>query len=328
VALTASAPAIGSTFGRALARALAVLGVVLIAMAWPGLNLADTHAYWAVPLGNLYGAGQAGGADAYLYAPPFEQVLAPLKALPWPVFAGLWLLVMALCLVGLVGPWAVLVAFIPPVLIELQAGNIHTLLALAIALGLRRPATWSFVLLTKPTLGVGLLWFVVRREWRPLGLALLATAAISAVSFMLAPGAWIDWLAVLAANAGTGISPDYSGVIHVPLLVRLPLAAAIVIWGAWRDRPWTVAVATSLALPILWVNGLTVLLAIPLLEGWRPPQDAVARIRASLRGGGNPGSGGDRHELPVREEPDTSSQDEGRRIQHGDHQQEGLEAGE
>lgn len=305
-----------------------MIGVVLIAMAWPGLNLADTHAYWAVPLGDLYGASQAGGADAYLYAPPFAQVLAPLKALPWPVFAGFWLLLMALCLVGLVGPWALLVVFIPPVLIELQAGNIHLLLALAIGLGLRRPATWAFVLLTKPSLGIGLLWFVVRREWRQLSLALLATGAIAAVSFVLAPDAWRDWIAVLADNAGAGISPDYAGVIHVPLLVRLPLAAAIVIFGAWTDRPWTVAVATTLALPILWVNGLTILLAIPLLERWRSPRDAVARLRRSLGGRGDPGPGHDADELPVREEPDASGQQEGRRVQHGDHQQQGLEAGD
>ena len=85
------------------------------------------------------------------------------------MFAGLWLLFMALCLVAIAGVWAILVAFIPPVLIELQAGNIHLPLALAIGLGLRYPATWVFVLLTKPTLGIGLLWFAVRREMAPPG---------------------------------------------------------------------------------------------------------------------------------------------------------------
>ena len=329
MASTASGPKPGRSLVRALALALAVVGVVVIAMAWPGLNLADAHAYWAVPLGDLYGAAQAGGADAYLYAPPFAQALAPLKAVPWPVFAGVWLLLMALCLVRMVGPWALLVAFIPPVLIELQAGNIHLLLALAVGLGLRNQATWAFVLLTKPTLGVGLLWFVVRREWRHLGVALLATAVISVVSFVLAPDGWRDWIGVLAANAGTGISPNYSGVIHVPLLVRLPLAAVVVVWGAWTDRPWTIAVATTLALPILWINGLTVLLAIPLLERWRSPQDAVAGMRRSLRGRGDPGRGRlHDDELTVREEPDASRQQEGRRVEPGHDQQQGLEATE
>ena len=267
-----------------MARAAAVIGVVAIAMLWPGLNLADTHAYWAVPLNDLYGAARAGGADAYLYAPAFAQALAPFKALPWPVFAGLWLLLMALCLVAIAGVWAILVTFIPPVLIELQAGNIHLPLALAIGLGLRYPATWAFVLLTKPTLGIGLLWFVVRREWRHLGIALGSTAAVAAVSFVIAPSAWPAWIEALAANAGHPISPHYSGVIHIPLLIRLPVAALTVIWGARTDRPWTIAVATTLALPILWINGLAVLLAAPMLMHWRDPRATIARVLASGRG--------------------------------------------
>jgi hypothetical protein len=268
---------------RAMARAAAVIGVVAIAMLWPGLNLADAHAYWAAPLNDGYGAARAGGADAYLYAPAFAQVLAPFKAMPWPVFAGLWLLFMAVCLVAIVGTWAVLVAFIPPVLIELQAGNIHLPLALAIGLGLRYPATWAFVLLTKPTLGIGLLWFVVRREWRQLAIALGSTAVVAAASFVLAPAAWGEWIQALIANAGHPISPDYSGVIHIPLLIRLPIAAVTVIWGARTDRPWTIAVATTLALPILWINGLAVLLALPLLMRWDDPRRALASILASGR---------------------------------------------
>ena len=69
-----------------------------------------------------------------------------------------------------------------PVSQEILIGNIHLLLAAAIVLGFRWPGTWAFVLLTKVTPGVGLLWFAVRREWRSLGIALGATAAIVAVS--------------------------------------------------------------------------------------------------------------------------------------------------
>lgn len=270
---------------RAAARAGAAIGVVAIAMIWPGLNLADAHAYWAAPLNDLYGSARAGGADAYLYAPAFAQALAPLKALAWPVFAGVWLLLLAVCLVAIVGVWALLVVFIPPVLIELHAGNIHLPLALAIGLGLRYPSSWAFVLLTKPTLGIGLLWFVVRREWRQLAIALGTTLAVVAVSYVIAPAAWGEWVNALIANAGRPISPDYSGVIHVPLLLRLPAAAAIVIWGAWTDRPWTVGVAATLALPILWVNGLAVLLAVPLLMRWRDPRPTITRLLASGRRG-------------------------------------------
>jgi hypothetical protein len=278
-------PAMQDTSLRAATRAGAVFAVLALAMLWPGLNLADTHAYWAAPLDDLYGSARAGGADAYLYAPAFAQALTPLKALPWPAFAGLWLLLLAVCLVAIGGPWAILIALIPPVLIELQAGNIHLLLALAIGLGLRYPSSWAFVLLTKPTLGIGLLWFLVRREWRHLAIALGSTVVVGAISFVIAPAAWTAWVEALIANAGQPISPDYSGVIHIPLLVRLPIAALAVVWGARTDRPWTIAVAATLALPILWVNGLAVLLAVPLLMRWRDPRPTITRLLASGRRG-------------------------------------------
>jgi hypothetical protein len=262
---------------RAAARAASVIGIVALAMVWPGLNLADAHAYWAVPLDDLYGSARAGGADAYLYAPAFAQMLAPLKAMSWPAFAGIWLVLLALCLVLIARLAAMITALIPPVLIELQAGNIHLPLALAVGLGLRFPSMWAFVLLTKPTLGVGLLWFVVRREWRHLAVALGTTATVAAISFVIAPAAWTEWIAALVANAGHPISPDYSGVIHIPLVVRLPVAAAIVVWGARMDRPVAVAVAATLALPILWVNGLAVLLAAAL------PVDPAAMRATAMR---------------------------------------------
>jgi hypothetical protein len=314
VAPLASTPSPRRAVTRAAARAIAVIGVIAIAMAWPGLNLADTHSYWAPPLDNLYGVTQVGGADFYPYSPVLAQITEPIRQMPWPVFAGFWLLVMAVCLVALVGPWALLVAFIPPVLIELQAGNIHLPLALAIGLGLRYPATWAYVLVSKPTLGIGLLWFVVRREWRQLGVALFATAVVTLISAILLPQAWADWIGVLISNAGVGVAPDYPGVIHIPLLVRLPLAAAIVIWGARTNRPWALGVAAPLSLPVLWINGLALMLSIPLLEGWRSPRDALARIRQSLRRRGDPRPGRDGDELAVGEEAHAPSQQEGRRV--------------
>jgi hypothetical protein len=300
-------PPMHSTSLRAITRAGAVFAVVALAMLWPGLNLADTHAYWAAPLDDLYGSARAGGADAYLYAPPFAQALAPFKALPWAVFAGLWLLLLAVCLVAIGGPWAIFIALVPPVLIELQAGNIHLLLALGVGLGLRYPSSWAFVLLTKPTLGVGLLWFLARREWRNLAIALGSTAAVALISFALAPTAWSAWLDTLIVNAGRPISPDYSGVIHIPLLVRLPIAALVVLWGARTDRPWVLGVAATLALPILWINGLATLLAIPLLMRW-DARAATAHIGELGRRGWNAWPAWQRDKLAVGKEADAPSE--------------------
>jgi hypothetical protein len=157
---------------------------------------------------------------------------------------------------------------------EIAGGNISLLLAVAIVIGFRWPATWALVLLTKITPGIGLLWFVVRGEWRAFGIALGATAAIAAASYLVLPDAWPRWLEVVVANAGKG---GTWASVPIPLWMRLPAAVALVVWGARTDRRWTVPVASMLALPALWYGGISMLLAvIPLLEGRRERKPAAA----------------------------------------------------
>jgi hypothetical protein len=156
---------------------------------------------------------------------------------------------------------------------EVAGGNVSLLLAVAIVVGFRWPAAWSVVLLTKITPGVGLLWFAVRREWRSLFIAFAATAAIGAVSAIVMPPAWRQWLDVIVANAGRG---GTWASVPVPLLIRLPLAVALVIWGARTDRRWTVPVASMLALPALWYGGVSMLLAVIPLQ----PRTTVGKTRA------------------------------------------------
>ena len=80
---------------------------------------------------------------------------------------------------------------LPPVAFELYHGNVHLWIASAIVLGFRYPWTWAFVLLTKVTPGLGLVWFAARREWRSLAIALGVTAAIVAVSLVARPPALV-----------------------------------------------------------------------------------------------------------------------------------------
>ena len=82
-------------------------------------------------------------------------------------------------LVYLAGPFTIFVLFTVPVASEINAGNIQLMLALAIVLGFRWPATWAFVVLTKLTPGIGALWFALRRQWRSFGIAVGATLAIA-----------------------------------------------------------------------------------------------------------------------------------------------------
>jgi len=226
-------------------------------------NGGDSWAYWAAPYSDPYGWARPYVLLPYLYSPAFLQAIAPLKLLPWDVFRGVWVAILIASVFLMTPRAAVVVLLLPPVIFELEVGNIHLLLALACVVGLRHPAAWAFVLLTKVSPGVGLLWFAVRREWRSLAVALGATMAVAAASFVLAPSAWLGWLGVFDHPS------DGAGTIPVPLVVRLPLAAVLVAWGARSDRRWTVPVAATLALPLLWVNGLAMLVAvIPLIE-WR-----------------------------------------------------------
>jgi hypothetical protein len=146
-------------------------------------------------------------------------------------------------------------------------GNIHLLLAVAIVVGFRHPGSWAAVLLTKFTSGVGLAWFAARREWRRLGWALGITALVTVVSFVLAPGLWFEWFRVLATN--TAEPPRLFG---LTLLVRLPIALLVAVVGGLAGWRWTVPVAATIGLPVLWENSITLLLAaVPLLD-WSPVQ--------------------------------------------------------
>jgi hypothetical protein len=198
------------------------------------------------------------GIDLYRYSPAFVPLMTLFTVLPWSVFVAAWIGFLFLVYLWLVGPWWLPLFAFAPFLIELRMANVHLLLAAAIVLGFRWPAAWSFVLLTKVTPGIGLLWFAVRREWRSLAIALGATAAVTGVSFLLAPADWMAWFVSLASTAQD--DPPFS--IHLPLPARLLAAAALVVWGARTDRRWTVVVAATISLPTLWVHGFAMLAGV------------------------------------------------------------------
>ena len=118
-----------------------------------------------------------GEFSTYLYSPAFAQFLSPLYVLPFEAFFVLWTAASVAVLYWLVRPWPwALLILLLPWTYELFVGQVHLFIAAAIVLGFRWPALWAFNILTKVTPGVGLLWFLVRREWRPLAIALGTTA--------------------------------------------------------------------------------------------------------------------------------------------------------
>ena len=253
------AGAVVRRFRRPIRDGLVVVGVVRAAYyfvvqgiyPWTFIGV-DARAYWGVDLAHPYVGSGVGDLSTYLYSPAFAQLLAPLSNLPFPVFDALWTVLLLVTLVWLVRPYPIAaVMLVLPVTYELFVGNVHFLIAAAIVLAFRAPGAWVFPILTKITPGIGLGWFVIRREWRALAVALGVTAVVAAVSLVLTPSAWWDWVAFLAASPGRSQL----------LLPRVIFAGLLVVLGALTGRRWLIPVAVWVSLPIVWVNSWVILLA-------------------------------------------------------------------
>jgi hypothetical protein len=254
-----------------------VVWVVIVVFSSPWGRLwgtgQDAYCYWFPTLADPYARSDWTDPIAYVYSPAFLQLLQPIRILPWQAYMAVWTAILLGAAYVLTGPRWYPVGIVLA-LMEVAGGNIHLVLAAAIVLGFRWPWTWSIVLLTKITPGIGLLWFVVRREWRNLAIALGSTAAIVVVSYLVWPSAWAAWGEVLTRVAGRD---GTWAAVPIPFVVRLPFAVAIVVWGAWTGRRWTVPVAGMLALPALWYGGLSMLLAVIALR------ENVAPVRPADR---------------------------------------------
>jgi hypothetical protein len=247
---------------------LAFVVVLVVFTIFRPTTAGDAHAYWAVNLADPYTRPIA-TPDAFTYPPPAAVFFAILGRIPFEVFQAMWTLLIGFALLWLTGPWALLFMVIPVVASDLYLGNIHVLLGAAVVLSLRWPAAWAIPLLTKPTCGVGLLWFVARGEWRRLATAFAVTVLVAALTAIIAPDLWPKWVAYVL---DTGVSPNVGTAywVPLPLLVRLPAAALLVVWGARTDRRWTLPTAAMLALPVLWLVGLAMLTAAFALSPWGP----------------------------------------------------------
>ncbi len=264
--------------GILIASAVFVAAMALFAARGDPLIGYDAHAYYqAAALDDPYRATINGGFDAtgglyeFKYPPPLAQLLAPVRMLgiPWPVFLGAWTALLLASLMWMGRRWTLLLFLFPPVLGELWLGNLNILLGLAVVVGMRWPAAWAFILLTKITPGVGLLWFAVRREWRELALALGVTAGIALVSFILVPSLWWDFIDASRTQLLATVDVPRQAA-PVPLPLRLVVAAVIVVWGARTDRAWVLPMAVALSVPFLWWNVLAAMVGSVPLAGWRP----------------------------------------------------------
>src|SRR6476659_4422065 len=236
----------------------------------------DALSYYLYSIDNPYWLAH-GTMGSFVYSPIAARLFQLDSLLPFWQFLWLWMALLVGTVLWLGGRrrWLWLLAF-PPVALELYHGNVHLLIAAAIALGFRYPAAWAFVLVSKVTPGVGLLWFAVRREWRNLAIALGVTGVLVAVSLVADFKLWQEWIQrdLLVSFATPPSQPQ----LAIPLLLRLPAAAVLVTWGALTDRKWTVPMAAAFAMPVLWISAFAVLAAVPALNR---PELAERRRSAS-----------------------------------------------
>lgn len=266
------------SWGGPIAVGYTVFSIILVTATLSGLTATgpfaglvgyDASAYYAADPTHPYIAQEYGEPGGFYYAPAFAHAIAPLTELPWPVFLSALTAANLAALWYLLGSWAILALVWPLVWAEFLGGNIDLLIAAAMAAGFRYPAAWAFVALTKVTPAIGILWFLVRREWRDLATVVAATLAVVAVSYLLAPSAWWDWVGLLTGNAGSGDA----------FLPRLLAAGALVVGGALAGRRWVIPIAAVLAMPVIWPAHLTLLLAVPRLllpDRAPPPQEQGA----------------------------------------------------
>lgn len=240
--------------------AWALLAFFAIAMGLWGPGF-DVLVYYEADLDNLYPGHIF--TPTYTYSPAFAWWTEPLRLLPIEA----WLVVISAgsiaALAWFVTPWlavAVLLVQFPPIWSELQFGNLNLITAAVLILAFRWPALYALPLLTKATPGIGLVWFLVRGEWRSLLIALGTTLAVALPTLVLHPGLWFDWVASLRQNAA------FDGMVGVPLVLRAAVATAVIAWGARTDRLWTVLVGVALVAQVNGGGWLTVLGVIPLVR--------------------------------------------------------------
>src|SRR5437868_11925954 len=169
-------------FRRRLARDALLFGGLAVGIA-QGLGISPTIdglIYWRAHLDALYPpGGWTSGEPAYVYPPPMAQLLAPIHLLGYGIYQTLWTTMLFGCLWYCAGIWSWLFIVLGMIRLAVpgapdefsvvlgyaMTGNVQLLLAAAIVASFRNSATWVAPLLTKPTMGIGLLWYPLRRQW-------------------------------------------------------------------------------------------------------------------------------------------------------------------
>ncbi len=232
----------------------------------------DEHAYWLAARRLVEGlplydpTATPVTPYAFWYPPIVAQALVPFAViLPELAFTAAWTVLMLGCLWWLAGRNVLvalaLVAF-PPVAVEFWFRNVHLILAVLIVLAVRRaPALFAAAAAIKIGPGVGIVYLLASGRWRAGVTAIVVGSALLAVSVVLSPSAWGQFVDILLAR-GPG---DVSSFLPIPYAIRAAVAVALAVVAArlpdrYGEPLLVVAIVT--ALPTLWMTALSTLVAI------------------------------------------------------------------
>lgn len=242
----------------------------------------DTQASWLPWSRPIYDAGLPLWIPHFVGSPVMALLLRPLGILPFPVFVIAWTAVGGATYWWLLRPLAPaprVVAFAAACSFVLN-GNIEWALAAMVVVGMSRPAVWLLAAFAKVAPFVGFGWFVLQRDWQAVAITAVTGTLLVAVSALLLPGAWPVWFGMLATFQG---QTQHTGLFvpAVPLLPRLPVALAVLTWGAMRRQPLVLPLVLLLAQPDLQPWALGYLAAAPRLRGGPPGTVPLDSMNAS-----------------------------------------------
>lgn len=256
--------------------------------------LADVHAYYDA--GARLNAGlplydqpaTTDDADFYRYPPLLAIAFRPLALLPFDAAAAIWMGVLVAAFAGTLvmsglrdkWTWIVLGWLAAPFAWSLVIGQAHVLMTFLMTLASPLGIALAAQLKVFPILA-GIYW-LARREWRPVRALALWTVGLVALSFVLAPQATIDYIGFLGLDqVGDVENRSLYGIS--PIL----WAASVVVLGVivWRTAHthwgWTFAVAlTVFVTPRLFMYQVSSMMAAR-----RTPEDGSTSASTSRSDG-------------------------------------------
>jgi hypothetical protein len=252
-----------------------LLGIETVVLHLTTDPLADVHAYYDA--GARLNAGlplydqpaTTDESDFYRYPPLLAILFRPLATLSFEAAAAIWMAVLGVCFALTIlrlGPrkrstWIALGMLALPTGWSLAVGQAQVVVTLLTALG----APWAIALGANIKVFPILIaiWWVGRREARPLAWLAGWMAVLIAVQFVLAPQASIDFVRTFGLSQ-VGNVENRSLYAVSPILWATAVAAGVVIaWRLARSRwGWAAAVALSVfATPRLLIYQLSTLAA-------------------------------------------------------------------